>query len=98
MGGWGGGGWQLAEVAGLAEAATNLLTWMDPRTTGLMVFGCLSATIFLYFFPLTLFRIKLGAACGFAYVMRPPFMRDPSPGPPDVWLARMATMRDRIYN
>jgi len=89
---------KLADVAGVLEAAFNILNWTDPRVTALMMLGCICATVVLYFFPLTLFRMKLGASLGFAYVMRPPFLRDPTPGPPEVWITRMATLKDRIYN
>lgn len=88
---------KLAEAAGVAEGVVNILDWADPRATTLIIVGCVCALITLYFVELNVFRIKCGMAFGFAYVMRPPFMRDPTPGPPDVWITRAPTLKDRIF-
>jgi hypothetical protein len=82
---------------GVAEGIMNIMDWADPRATTLIIVGCVCGLITLFYVELNVFRIKCGMAFGFAYVMRPPFMRDPTPGPPDVWITRAPSLKDRIF-
>ncbi|KAK3277634.1 hypothetical protein CYMTET_14370 [Cymbomonas tetramitiformis] len=79
------------------EQAFGMLQWLDPRCTGMILFGCFMGCVVLStFFVLNAFRMQVGFAALAMIFLKPPGVTDPSPSPPENMIARVPTRRDRI--
>nr|KYP36421.1 Extended synaptotagmin-3 [Cajanus cajan] len=81
----------LGDFATQGERVQALVTWRDPRATGIFVFLCLLVALLLYLVPSKM----VAMASGF-YYLRHPIFRDRLPSPALNFFRRLPSMSDRI--
>lgn len=81
----------LGELASLGEKLQSLLSWRDPRATGIFIMFCLVTAIVLYVTPFQVIAVLLGL-----YTLRHPRFRDPLPAVPLNFFKRLPSQSDRI--
>ncbi|RDY01435.1 Protein QUIRKY, partial [Mucuna pruriens] len=81
----------LGDFATQGERVQALVTWRDPRATGIFVFLCLLVALMLYLVPSKM----VAMASGF-YYLRHPIFRDRLPSPALNFFRRLPSMSDRI--
>ncbi|XP_027358769.1 protein QUIRKY [Abrus precatorius] len=81
----------LGDFATQGERVQALVTWRDPRATGIFVFLCLVVALILYLVPSKM----VAMASGF-YYLRHPIFRDRLPSPALNFFRRLPSMSDRI--
>ncbi|QCD78458.1 Phosphoribosyltransferase C-terminal [Vigna unguiculata] len=81
----------LGDLATQGERLQAVVTWRDPRATGMFVFMCLVVAMVLYLVPSKM----VAMACGF-YYLRHPVFRDRLPSPAVNFFKRLPSMSDRI--
>ena len=81
----------LGDLATQGERVQALVTWMDPRATGIVVGLCFVVAIVLYLIPSKM----VAMASGF-YYFRHPMFRDRAPPPVITFFKRLPSQSDRI--
>ncbi|KAL2335119.1 hypothetical protein Fmac_016332 [Flemingia macrophylla] len=81
----------LGDFATQGERVQALVTWRDPRATGIFVFFCLLVALLMYLLPSKM----VAMASGF-YYLRHPLFRDRLPSPALNFFRRLPSMSDRI--
>ncbi|CAA7061434.1 unnamed protein product [Microthlaspi erraticum] len=81
----------LGEVAAQGEKMQALVTWRDPRATGIFVGLCLVVALVLYLVPTKM----VAMASGF-YYFRHPIFRDRKPSPMLNFFRRLPSLSDRL--
>ncbi|KAG7555647.1 C2 domain [Arabidopsis suecica] len=81
----------LGEVAAQGEKMQALVTWRDPRATGIFVGLCLFVALVLYLVPTKM----VAMASGF-YYFRHPIFRDRKPSPVLNFFRRLPSLSDRL--
>lgn len=81
----------LGDLATQGERIQALVTWRDPRATGIFVFLCFMVAFVLYLVPSKM----VAMASGF-YYLRHPIFRDRLPSPALNFFRRLPSMSDRI--
>ncbi|EOA19253.1 hypothetical protein CARUB_v10000107mg [Capsella rubella] len=81
----------LGEVAAQGEKMQALVTWRDPRATGIFVGLCLLVALVLYLVPTKM----VAMASGF-YYFRHPIFRDRKPSPVLNFFRRLPSLSDRL--
>ncbi|XP_057445704.1 multiple C2 domain and transmembrane region protein 16-like [Lotus japonicus] len=81
----------LGDLATQGERVQSLVTWRDPRATGIFVSMCLVAALIMYLVPSKIVAIS----CGF-YYLRHPIFRDRFPSPGVNFFRRLPSLSDRI--
>ncbi|KAK9096195.1 hypothetical protein Sjap_021692 [Stephania japonica] len=81
----------LGDVAAQGERVQALVTWRDPRATGMFIGLCLVVAVVLYVVPSKM----VGMALGF-YYLRHPMFRDRMPSPALNFFRRLPTLSDRM--
>ncbi|KNA06939.1 hypothetical protein SOVF_176470 [Spinacia oleracea] len=81
----------LGDLATQGERVQALVTWRDPRATGIFVGLCFVVAIILYLVPSKM----VAMASGFYYVRHPMF-RDRAPSPAINFIRRLPSKTDRI--
>ncbi|KAG9154830.1 hypothetical protein Leryth_019558 [Lithospermum erythrorhizon] len=79
------------DLASQGERIHNLLSWRDPRATGLFLVFCLVAFIVLFRTPPKAFIISIGF-----YAMRHPRVRNNLPSPPISFFRRLPARADSL--
>ena len=81
----------LGDLATQAERVQALVTWQDPRATGIFTAICFAVAVVLYVVPLRMVAV----ACGFYYLRHPIFrVRLPSSGVN--FFKRLPCLSDRL--
>lgn len=81
----------LGDLATQGERVQALVTWRDPRATGIFVGLCFVVAIILYLVPSKM----VAMAAGF-YYLRHPMFRDRAPSPAINFFRRLPSKTDRI--
>jgi len=81
----------LGEVAAQGEKMQALVTWRDPRATGIFVGLCFFVALVLYLVPTKM----VAMASGF-YYFRHPIFRDRKPSPVLNFFRRLPSLSDRL--
>ncbi|KAK1426150.1 hypothetical protein QVD17_14819 [Tagetes erecta] len=81
----------LGDIATQGERVQALVTWRDPRATGIFVGMCLVVAIILYVVPSKMVAMTLGF-----YYMRHPIFRDRMPSPALNFFRRLPSLADRM--
>ncbi|XP_020095746.1 protein QUIRKY-like [Ananas comosus] len=81
----------LGDVAAQAERVQALVTWRDPRATGMFVAMCLAVAVVLYVVPSRMMAV----AAGF-YYLRHPMFRDRMPPAAHNFFRRLPALSERI--
>ncbi|CAN1137835.1 Protein QUIRKY [Linum perenne] len=81
----------LGDLAAQGERVQALVTWRDPRATGIFVVLCFVVAMILYLVPSKM----VAMACGF-YYFRHPIFRDRMPSPVLNFFRRLPSLSDRI--
>ncbi|EHA8590666.1 Protein QUIRKY [Cocos nucifera] len=81
----------LGDVAAQAERVQALVTWQDPRATGIFVALCFFVSMMLYLVP-----AKMVAAVAGFYYLRHPMFRDCKPPTAINFFRRLPSLSDRI--
>ncbi|CAJ1964615.1 unnamed protein product [Sphenostylis stenocarpa] len=81
----------LGDLATQGERVQAVVTWRDPRATGMFVFMCLMVAMVLYMVPSKM----VAMASGF-YYLRHPVFRDRLPSPAVNFFRRLPSLSDRI--
>ncbi|KAK9167367.1 hypothetical protein Scep_002558 [Stephania cephalantha] len=81
----------LGDVAAQGERVQALVTWRDPRATGVFIGLCLVVAVVLYVVPSKM----VGMAFGF-YYLRHPMFRDRMPSPALNFFRRLPSLSDRM--
>ncbi|OIV90074.1 hypothetical protein TanjilG_01528 [Lupinus angustifolius] len=81
----------LGDFATQGERMQALVTWRDPRATGIFVLFCLFVAFILYLVPSKM----MAMASGF-YYLRHPIFRDRMPSPGLNFFRRLPSLSDRI--
>ncbi|KMT11325.1 hypothetical protein BVRB_5g110060 [Beta vulgaris subsp. vulgaris] len=81
----------LGDLATQGERVQALVTWRDPRATGIFVGLCFVVAIILYLVPSKMVAL----ASGF-YYLRHPMFRDRAPSPAINFIRRLPSQSDRI--
>ncbi|XP_076950069.1 multiple C2 domain and transmembrane region protein 16-like [Bidens hawaiensis] len=81
----------LGDIATQGERVQALVTWRDPRATGIFVGMCLVVAIVLYLVPSKMVAMTLGF-----YYMRHPIFRDRMPSPALNFFRRLPSLADRM--
>ena len=81
----------LGDFATQGERVQALVTWRDPRATGMFVLLCLVVALILYLVPSKMVAMAFGF-----YYLRHPIFRDRSPSPGLNFFRRLPSMSDRI--
>ncbi|KAE9619813.1 hypothetical protein Lal_00040280 [Lupinus albus] len=81
----------LGDFATQGERVQALVTWRDPRATGIFVLFCLFVAFILYLVPSKM----VAMASGF-YYLRHPIFRDRMPSPGLNFFRRLPSLSDRI--
>ncbi|KAL4560630.1 hypothetical protein LXL04_032783 [Taraxacum kok-saghyz] len=81
----------LGDIATQGERAQALVTWRDPRATGIFLGLCLVVAIILYLVPSKMVAVTFGF-----YYMRHPIFRDRMPSPALNFFRRLPSLSDRI--
>ena len=81
----------LGDLATQGERVQALVTWRDPRATGIFVFLCLTVAFMLYLVPSKMVAMAFGF-----YYLRHPIFRDRLPSPALNFFRRLPSLSDRI--
>lgn len=81
----------LGDIATQGERVQALVTWRDPRATGIFVGFCLVLAFVLYLVPSKMVAMALGF-----YYLRHPIFRDRMPSPALNFFRRLPSLSDRI--
>uniref|UniRef100_A0A0E0LHH8 C2 domain-containing protein n=1 Tax=Oryza punctata TaxID=4537 RepID=A0A0E0LHH8_ORYPU len=81
----------VGDVATQAERLQALVSWRDPRATGVFVALCVFVALMLYVVP-----IKVVAVVAGFYYLRHPMFRDRMPAPVINFFRRLPSMSERI--
>lgn len=81
----------VGDVATQAERLQALVSWRDPRATGMFVALCVVVAMVLYMVP-----IKVVAVVAGFYYLRHPMFRDRMPAPVINFFRRLPSMSERI--
>ncbi|KAJ8436276.1 hypothetical protein Cgig2_025705 [Carnegiea gigantea] len=81
----------LGDIATQGERVQALVTWKDPRATGIFVGLCFVVAIILYLIPSKM----VAMASGF-YYLRHPLFRDRAPSPAINFFRRLPSQADRL--
>lgn len=81
----------LGDIAAQGERVQALVTWRDPRGTGIFVGMCLVVALILYLVPSKMVAMAFGF-----YYLRHPIFRDRTPSPALNFFRRLPSMSDRI--
>ncbi|XP_071690533.1 multiple C2 domain and transmembrane region protein 16 [Rutidosis leptorrhynchoides] len=81
----------LGDIATQGERVQALVTWQDPRATGIFVGICLVVAIILYLVPSKMVAMTFGF-----YYMRHPIFRDRMPSPGLNFFRRLPSLSDRV--
>ncbi|KAJ1287859.1 hypothetical protein BS78_02G043000 [Paspalum vaginatum] len=81
----------VGDVATQAERLQALVSWRDPRATGVFVALCVLVAMVLYMVP-----IKMVAVVAGFYYLRHPMFRDRMPAPVINFFRRLPSMSERI--
>ncbi|KAL9247069.1 hypothetical protein vseg_020539 [Gypsophila vaccaria] len=81
----------LGDLATQGERVQALVTWRDPRATGIFVALCFGVAIILYLIPSKMVAMALGF-----YYFRHPLFRDRAPPPVINFFKRLPSQSDRI--
>jgi len=81
----------LGDIATQGERVQALVTWKDPRATGIFVGLCFVVAIILYLIPSKM----VAMASGF-YCLRHPLFRDRAPSPAINFFRRLPSQADRL--
>ncbi|EFJ38226.1 hypothetical protein SELMODRAFT_403140 [Selaginella moellendorffii] len=81
----------VGDIAAQGERVHALLSWRDPRATGIFITFCFMLAIVLYVVPFKVIAILVGL-----YAMRHPRFRDKSPSVPMNFFRRLPSLADRI--
>ncbi|KAF7819264.1 protein QUIRKY [Senna tora] len=81
----------LGDIAAQGERVQALVTWQDPRGTGIFVGMCLVVALILYLVPSKMVAMAFGF-----YYLRHPIFRDRTPSPALNFFRRLPSMSDRI--
>lgn len=81
----------LGDFATQGERVQALVTWRDPRATGIFILFCLFVALVLYLVPSKM----VAMACGF-YYLRHPIFRDRMPSPGLNFFRRLPSLSDRV--
>lgn len=81
----------LGDFATQGERMQALVTWRDPRATGIFVMLCLVVAMIMYLVP-----SKMVAMAGGFYYLRHPIFRDRLPSPVLNFFRRLPSLSDRI--
>ncbi|CAL5076716.1 unnamed protein product [Urochloa decumbens] len=81
----------VADVATQAERLQALVSWRDPRATGVFVALCVLVAMVLYVVP-----VKMVAVVSGFYYLRHPMFRDRMPSPAINFFRRLPSMSERI--
>lgn len=81
----------LGDIAAQGERAQALVTWRDPRGTGIFVGMCFVVALILYLVPSKMVAMAFGF-----YYLRHPIFRDRTPSPALNFFRRLPSMSDRI--
>ncbi|XP_010549688.1 PREDICTED: protein QUIRKY [Tarenaya hassleriana] len=81
----------LGDMAAQGERVQALLTWRDPRATGIFVGLCFVVALMLYLVPTKMVAMALGF-----YYFRHPIFRDRKPSPALNFFRRLPSLSDRI--
>ncbi|XP_028766913.1 protein QUIRKY [Neltuma alba] len=81
----------LGDIAAQGERVQALVTWRDPRGTGIFVGMCLVVALMLYLVPPKMVAMAFGF-----YYLRHPVFRDRTPSPALNFFRRLPSLSDRI--
>ncbi|KAJ4971303.1 hypothetical protein NE237_004402 [Protea cynaroides] len=81
----------LGDLATQGERVQALVTWRDPRATGIFVGLCFLVAILLYLVPTKMVAMAMGF-----YYLRHPMFRDRMPPPALNFIRRLPALSDRI--
>ncbi|GAB4834102.1 hypothetical protein Ancab_032356 [Ancistrocladus abbreviatus] len=81
----------LGDLATQGERVQALVTWQDPRATGIFIGLCFVVAIILYLVPSKMVAMALGF-----YYLRHPMFRDRAPSPALNFFRRLPSQSDRI--
>lgn len=81
----------LGDIATQGERVQALVTWRDPRATGIFVGFCLMVAFVLYLVPSKMVAMALGF-----YYLRHPIFRDRMPSPALNFFRRLPSLSDRM--
>ncbi|XP_051216284.1 multiple C2 domain and transmembrane region protein 16 [Lolium perenne] len=81
----------VGDVATQAERLQALVSWRDPRATGMFVVLCVVVAIVLYMVPMKVVAVVAGF-----YYLRHPMFRDRMPAPVINFFRRLPSMSERI--
>ncbi|KAI4378386.1 hypothetical protein MLD38_015873 [Melastoma candidum] len=81
----------LGDIAAQGERVQALVTWRDPRATGIFILLCLAMASTLYLMPTKM----VAMASGF-YYFRHPILRDRMPSPALNFFRRLPSLSDRL--
>ncbi|KHN35701.1 hypothetical protein glysoja_044406 [Glycine soja] len=84
-------GARVQTVLGDLARVQALVTWRDPRATGIFVFLCLTVAFMLYLVPSKMVAMAFGF-----YYLRHPIFRDRLPSPALNFFRRLPSLSDRI--
>lgn len=81
----------LGDLATQGERMQALVTWRDPRATGIFTAFCFAVAVVLYVVPSKMVAVAFGF-----YYLRHPVFRDRLPSPALNFLRRLPSMSDRL--
>ncbi|XP_038883610.1 protein QUIRKY [Benincasa hispida] len=81
----------LGDLATQGERVQALVTWRDPRATGIFTGICFAVAMALYVVPLRMVTVAFGF-----YYLRHPIFRDRLPSPALNFLRRLPSLSDRL--
>lgn len=81
----------LGDLATQGERVQALVTWRDPRATGIFTAICFAVAVVLYLVPLRMVAVAFGF-----YYLRHPVFRDRFPSPVLNFLRRLPSLSDRL--
>ncbi|KAH6762462.1 C2 calcium/lipid-binding plant phosphoribosyltransferase family protein [Perilla frutescens var. hirtella] len=81
----------LGDIATQGERVQALVTWRDPRATGIFVAFCFMVAFVLYLVPSKMVAMALGF-----YYLRHPIFRDRMPSPALNFFRRLPSLSDRM--
>ncbi|KAL0544664.1 hypothetical protein IC582_019782 [Cucumis melo] len=81
----------LGDLATQGERVQALVTWRDPRATGIFTGICFMVAVVLYVVPLRMVAVAFGF-----YYLRHPVFRDRLPSPALNFLRRLPSLSDRL--
>ncbi|RWR85430.1 protein QUIRKY [Cinnamomum micranthum f. kanehirae] len=81
----------LGDLAMQGERVQALVTWRDPRATGMFIGFCFLVSVMMYLVP-----TKMVAVVGGFYYLRHPLFRDRMPSPGRNFFKRLPSLSDRM--